>query len=144
MPRCQHIKISSRARGILSISLASPRLQGISKITDFCAHIPRGPDITITYYLLYKSKQHCRKASTPAAQQESSKAAILKCQYITCLVVGPCSVSLRFATFGMSSLYLIFHSLRPLREKITVLMRMLSALWMTRVAHHPRGTRNNK
>ena len=36
-------------RGILSIFLASPGLQGISKITHFCTQIPRGPDVTITY-----------------------------------------------------------------------------------------------
>ena len=46
---------SSRARGILSIFLPSPGLQGISKIILFCTQIPRWQDITITYYLLYTS-----------------------------------------------------------------------------------------
>ena len=55
MPRCQDIKISSRARSILSICLASPGLPGVPKITHFCTQIPRWPDITITYYLSYKS-----------------------------------------------------------------------------------------
>ena len=52
MPRYQD---SSRARSILSIFLASPRLQGISKINHFGTQIPRWLDITITSDLLYKS-----------------------------------------------------------------------------------------
>ena len=44
-----------RAREILSNFLPSPRLQGIPKITLFSTQIPRWSDITITYYLLYKS-----------------------------------------------------------------------------------------
>ena len=39
----------------MSIFLASPGLQGITKITHFCTQIPRWLDITITYYLPYKS-----------------------------------------------------------------------------------------
>ena len=49
------IKKSSRARSILSNFLPSPRLQGNTKITNFCTQIPRCLDITITYYLLCKS-----------------------------------------------------------------------------------------
>ena len=50
-----NIKKASRARGILIIFLPSPGLGGISKIIHFCTQIPRWSDITITYYLLYKS-----------------------------------------------------------------------------------------
>ena len=50
-----YIKKASRARSILSIFLASPGRRGISKIIHFCTQIPRWLDITITYYLLYKS-----------------------------------------------------------------------------------------
>ena len=50
-----NIKKASRARGILIIFLPSPGLGGISKIRHFCTQIPRWLDITITYYLLYKS-----------------------------------------------------------------------------------------
>ena len=51
----QDIMISSRARGILSNSLASPGLPGGPKIDHFGTQIPKWPDVTKTYYLLYKS-----------------------------------------------------------------------------------------